>query len=81
MNNRVALADIRKELVAEALALGSALDKARDIDELDGRRCRFLRVAEFREKLKTLIRNGDDSDIRIDRAERIIRGLRASLCE
>ena len=35
MRDRVGLADVREELVAEALALRRARDEARDVDELD----------------------------------------------
>ena len=36
--DRVRLADVGEELVAQALALGGAPDDAGDVDELDGRR-------------------------------------------
>ena len=38
LHDRVDLADVREELVAEALALARALDQAGDVDELDRRR-------------------------------------------
>lgn len=34
--DRIGLADVREELVAQALALGGAADDARDVDEVDG---------------------------------------------
>ena len=37
VRDRVGLANVRQELVAEAFALGSAGDQAGDVDELDGR--------------------------------------------
>ena len=38
VDDRVGLADVAEELVAEALALGGALHEAGDVDELDRRR-------------------------------------------
>ena len=38
MRDRVSLANVREELIAEPFALRRALDQARDVDELDDRR-------------------------------------------
>jgi len=50
MHDRVALANIGKELIAKAFAFAGAFDKAGDIDEFD--RCRFDRgvVIQFAER-------------------------------
>jgi len=42
VHDRVHLADVRQELVAEPLTLGRALDEARDVHELDHRRTFFF---------------------------------------
>ena len=69
------LADVLEEFIAEALALGRALDEASDVDEAHGGRCRLLRVVEFMQDLEARVWYGDDADIRLDRAEREVRGL------
>ena len=50
MDDRVALPDIRKELVAESLALRRAFHEPGYIDEFDRRRRHLLRVAEIAEE-------------------------------
>ena len=73
--NGIDLADVLEEFIAEALALGRALDEASDVDEAHGGRCRLLRVVEFMQDLEARVWYGDDADIRLDRAEREVRGL------
>ena len=45
VRDRVGLADVGEELVAEAFALGRAGDQAGDVDELHDRRNHLLRLA------------------------------------
>ena len=73
--NGIDLADVLEEFIAEALALGRALDEAGDVDEAHGSRRRLLRVVEFMQDLEARVWYGDDADIRLDRAEREVRGL------
>jgi len=51
----IRLADVREELVAEALALGGAGHQARDVDELDHRRDDLLRLDDGRQAGKARI--------------------------
>ncbi len=75
MDDGIAFTDIGKELVAKAFTLGSALDQSGNIDELDRGRNRLGRIIHLRQHIETVVRNGDNTDIRIDCAERIIRGF------
>ena len=76
MGDSVAFADIGKKLIAEALALRSAAHEAGDIDESQPRRDDFFGAGNLRQHVKPRIGHGDIADIRLDRAERIIRRLR-----
>jgi hypothetical protein len=76
LDDRVHLADMGQELVAQPLALARALDQPGDIHELEHRRHELLRFREIGELLQPLVRHGDNTGVRIDRAERIIGRLR-----
>ena len=76
VNDRVHLADVGEELVAQAFALRGAAHQAGDIHELQARRHDLRRLADARQRIEPRIGNGDHADIRLDRAERIIRCLR-----
>ncbi len=79
MHDGFALADVRKELVAQTFAVARALDQTRDIDKLDDRRGGFLRVIHVGKLVQPLIRHGNDAGVRLDGAERIVGGFRACL--
>ena len=81
VHDGVHLADIGKELVAKTLALGSPLYKAGNVHELQRSRSELLRIVHFGELVKTLVRNGYYADVRLNGAERIVRGLCACVCE
>jgi hypothetical protein len=75
VDDRVRLADVRQELVAEALALVRAADQARDVVEGD-RVGDDVRGADHRRDLgEPLVLDRDDRDVRLDRGERVVRGL------
>ena len=76
LHDRIHLANVAQELIAETFPRARSLDEARDVDELDRRRNNFLRMRKFRERFKSRIGYGDDAEIWIDRAERIIGSLR-----
>ncbi len=75
-NDGVHLADIGEKLVAQPLALGGATYQARDIDELQESRHRLGGFRDSADPLQALVRHGYPAHIRLDRAERIIRGFR-----
>ena len=79
VHDRVHLADMAQELVAQALAAARALDEARDIDELDCGGSGLLGVIHLRQHVQPAVGHGDDAGIRLDRAERIVGGFRAGL--
>ena len=76
VNDGIGVADIAEELVAETFALRRALDKTRDIHELDRGGGVFLRLVHLREIVQPRVRHGDNADVRLDRAERVVRRLR-----
>ena len=72
--DRVGLADVGQELVAQALALAGALDDAGDVDERHRRRDD---PAEPKISASTSSRGSgtpDDADVGLDRGERVVRG-------
>ena len=52
VRDRMRLANVREELVAQPLALRCALDEARDVDELDDGRHDLLRLHDRRERVE-----------------------------
>ena len=75
-DDRVHLADVGEELVAEAFSLGRAGDEARDVDELHGRGNEDRRFHDLREGLEAVVGHRHDPDVGLDRAKRVVRGLR-----
>ena len=65
-----------KKLVAETLALGGAAHEASDIDEGEPCRLDFGGLGEPCEHVEARIGHHDLAHVRLDGAERIIRGLR-----
>ena len=78
LHDRVYFANMTEELVAEPFARTRALHKPRYVHEFDRGRYYFLRMRKLREDFEAGIRHTDDAEIRIDRAERVIGGLRFS---
>ena len=72
MDNGVTLANVAKELVAQALALGSALHQPGDVHYLARRRHYAARVHNLRQFGESLIGHGDDTEVRLYRTEREI---------
>ena len=79
VNDRVNLSYVRKELVAQALALARTLDKPRDIDEFDACGSNFFTVIQRGELREPFVGNGDYADVRFYRAERKVCRLRACM--
>ena len=74
LSDRVGLANVREELVTEALALRCTTHNARNIDERHDGRQHLLRLEDLREPIKARVRKRHDADVRLDRRERVIRG-------
>ena len=72
MDDRVDFTDICQELVAQALALGRALDKSCDIHELDHSGSHLFGMIHLAQKADPLIRHRDHADIGVDGAEGIV---------
>ena len=80
LGDRVGLADVGEELVAEALALARALHEARDVDELDGRGHDPLRVDDLGEPVEPSVGHRHDADVGLDGGERVVGGVRPGSC-
>ena len=76
MDHRIDLADIAEELVAQTFALARALHQTGDIDEAELGRDHLGRAGDRGDPVETRIGDGDLTDIGLDRAEGIVRGLR-----
>ena len=72
VHDGIGLADVGQELVAQAFAFRGARHQARDVDELDDGRNDFLRFRDRRQLRQAWIRHFDDTDVRLDGAERIV---------
>ena len=75
LRDRIDLTNMRKELVAEPFAARGAADKPGDVDEFELGRDDLSRFREAGADCEPLVGHGDAPDIRLDRAERIIRRL------
>ena len=77
VDERVHLADVAEELVAEALAVGGAFHQAGDVHELKGRRDERADLGDLAELRQARVRHTDDAEVGFDGAERVIlrRGL------
>ena len=71
VTDRVGLADLGEEAVAEPLALGGAAHEARDVVELDRLRDDGAGARRLRDGLQAVVRNLDDRDVRFHRRKRV----------
>ena len=72
--DRVGLADVRQELIAEPGALARSLDDARDVDEGHGRGKDALRPEDLREYGEPRVGHLDDPRVRLDRRKGVVGG-------
>ena len=72
VRDRVALADVGEELIAQAFALRGTRHQSRDIDELDRRSDHLLRLGDGGELCEPRVGHLDDADVGVDGAERIV---------
>ena len=77
MNDSIYFTDICEELVSKSLSLAGAFYKTRDIYKFDHCRCHLFGMIHLTEFGQTLVRNGYDTHVRVDRTERVIRRFRA----
>ena len=76
LENRVDLADMRQELVAEALALAGTLHDAGDVDQLQSGGNHLLRWDVFRDQREAAVGHAHHTLVGLDRAEGVVRALR-----
>ena len=72
--NRIGLANVGQELVAQALALACTGNQASNVNEFDRCRHDFSRMVDFREFIQTIIGNGNHARIGLNGGKRIVRG-------
>ena len=77
MHDGVHLADVRKELVAQPLALRGAADQPRNVHKLDGRGGVLFGFINLGERVEPFVRHGDHADVRLNGTEGVIRALGA----
>lgn len=70
--DRVGLADVREELVAQALALARTAHDARDVDEVDRRGEQLLRAEDLGELVQAGVGDAHDAHVRLDGGERVV---------
>ncbi len=75
MDNRVHLADVRKELIAQAFALACPAYKPRNVYKFNYSGRRLCGIIHFRKLCKPFVRYGNNAHIRVDGAEGIVSGL------
>src|SRR5205823_13459594 len=79
VQDRIDLADVRQELVAEAFPLRGATHQSGDVDELNDGGDFLLGPHQLEQPVQAGVGDIDDPDVRLDGAERIVlrrRGLR-----
>ena len=72
MHNGVTLADVAQELVAQTLALGSALYKTGDVHELHDGGGLLVGVPDFGQLVQPGVRHGHDAGVGVDGAEGVV---------
>ena len=77
MQDGVHLADMAQKLVAQAFAVRRAFHEARNVHEFNRRGNEGLGFRDFCERFEPRFRHGDDAEVRLDGAERVV--LRRSL--
>ena len=76
MQDRVDLADMAEELVAQPLAARGAAHQPGDVDEFQLGGDHLGRFADHRQPVEARVRHADPADIRLDGAERVVGALR-----
>src|SRR5690606_5603760 len=65
VGDRIDLADVGQELVAQALAAGRACDQAGDVHELHGGRHDLLRIDDLRQLVQPRVRHRNHAHVRL----------------
>ena len=76
MNDRVGVADVAEEFVAESLAFRRPFHQSRDIDDFDRRGDHALGVVDLGQPDQPLVGDRDDAHVGLDGAEREVGRLR-----
>ncbi len=74
VGDRVRFANIREEFVPESLAFRGPRDQSGNVDEFHGRGYELFRPDDARKHPEPRVRDRDDANVWIDRAERVVLG-------
>ena len=77
LRDSVGLADVREELVAEALPLARSGHQTRDVDELDRGGHDLRRMVDLGQRLQAVVGHRHDAHVGLDGGERVIGGQTA----
>ena len=72
---------MREEFISQALALGCAFYKPCNVNEFDNGRGNLFTCVKSRQLIQPFVGYGNDADVRVNGAERIIRAFRACVCD
>ena len=81
VDDRVDVADVAEEAIAQPLSMVRPADEAGDVDELDVLGNAPFDPERHAELVEPRVGNGDDGDVRLDRRERILGSLGVRACE
>ena len=81
MADGIGLTDVGEKLVAQSLAFRGPGHQSGDVDEFHGGMQNLLRLDDLRQPVEARVGDGDDADIRIDGAERVVLRLDTRLGE
>ncbi len=76
LHDGVHLADVAEKLVAQTFAVRRAFHEAGDVHKFNRRRNQCADAGDFGERFEARFRHGDDAEVRLDGAERVIFRLR-----
>ena len=72
VNDRINRADMSEKFITKTFALRSTLDKTCNVNEFDDSRRVLFRIIHLGKIVKTAVRHGNDTDVRLNRAEGIV---------
>ena len=81
MNDCINFTDVCKELVSKTFSLRSALYKSCNVNKFYNGRCHFLGMIKITKQCKSFIRHSNNSHIRVNGTEGIVRRFCTSLCQ
>ena len=75
LHDGVHFADVREKFISQTFALARAFDEAGDVHKFNRRRNDDAGFGDALQHIHAFIGHRDDADVRVNGAERIVRGL------